>query len=528
MRSVRTLAAAMLSLLAALSPARAADKQGGTLRIYHRDSPGSASIHEGATYSMNVPFMPVFNNLVVYNQTIAQNSMDSIVPDLADGWAWSSDNKTLTFRLHQGVTWHDGKPFTSADVKCTFDMLMGKSPQKFRQNPRKSWYDQVDDVTTSGDYEASFHLKRPQPALLALLASGYTPVYPCHVSPAEMRTHPIGTGPFKFVEFKANESIKLVRNENYFKKGLPHLDGIEFTIIPNRSTAILGFVSGQFDMTFPTEVSIPLLKDVKSQAPNAVCVVEPNNVSTNIIINSSSPPFDNLDIRRALALDRKAFIAIMFEGQGDIGGTMEPAPQGLWAMPKEMLETIPGYGPDINANREEARKLMQKAGYGPDRHLAVKVSTRNIPVYRDPAVILIDQIKSIYIDAELDVVDTAQWFPKVARKDYALGLNLTGNAVDDPDQSFYENYSCGSERNYTNFCNKDIEKLFDQQSVETDVAKRKKLVWEIDQKLQEDVARPIIFHARTGTCWQPYVKGVTVMVNSSYNGYRYEDVWLDK
>jgi len=109
-----------------------------------------------------------------------------------------------------------------------------------------------------------------------------------------------------------------------------------------------------------------------------------------------------------------------------------------------------------------------------------------------------------------------------------LGLNLTGNSVDDPDQSFYENYSCDSERNYTNYCNKDIEKLFDQQSMETDIAKRKKLVWEIDKKLQEDVARPIIFHARTGTCWQPYVKGVTIMVNSSYNGYRYEDVWLDK
>jgi len=207
---------------------------------------------------------------------------------------------------------------------------------------------------------------------------------------------------------------------------------------------------------------------------------------------------------------------------------MLPAPAGLWAMPNEMLETIPGYGPDVNANREEARKLMQKAGYGPDKHLTVKVSTRNIPVYRDPAVILIDQLKSIYIDADLDVVETANWFPKIARKDYALGLNLTGNAVDDPDQSFYENYSCKSERNYTNYCNPEIEKMFDVQSQETDVEKRKKLVWEIDKKLQEDVARPIIYHSRTGTCWQPYVKGVTVMVNSSYNGYRYEDVWLDK
>jgi peptide/nickel transport system substrate-binding protein len=409
-------------------------------------------------------------------------------------------------------------------------MLMGKSQQKFRQNPRKTWYDQVNDVTTNGDYEASFNLKRLQPSLLALLASGYTPVYPCHVSPAEMRTHPIGTGPFKFVEFKANESIKLTRNENYWKKGLPYLDGIEFTIIPNRSTAILAFIAGKFDMTYPTELTIPLLKDIKTQAPNAVCVVAPTNISANIIVNSSAPPFDNIDVRRALALalDRKAFIQILFEGQADIGGTMLPAPDGLWAMPNDMMEKIPGYGPDINANREEAKKLMQKAGYGPDKHLAIKVSTRNIPNYRDPAVILIDQLKSIYIDAELDVVDTAQWFPKVARKDYGLGLNLTGNAVDDPDQSFYENYSCGSERNYTNYCNKDIEKLFGEQSQETDLDKRKKMVWDIDRKLQEDVARPIIFHSRQGTCWQPYVKGVTIMVNSSFNGYRYEDVWLNK
>jgi peptide/nickel transport system substrate-binding protein len=531
MQRVRALTAAMLSLLAFSSIALATEpKQGGILRMYHRDSPGSASIHEEATYSTNIPFMPVFNNLVIYKQDVAQNSMDSIVPDLAESWAWSSDGKTLDFKLRQGVKWHDGVPFTSNDVKCTFDMLMGKSQQKFRKNPRKSWYDQVVDVTTKGDFEVAFNLKRPQPALLALLASGYTPIYPCHVTPAEMRTHPIGTGPFKFVEFKANESIKLVRNPDYWKKGLPHLDGIEFTIIPNRSTAILAFVAGKFDMTFPTEVTVPLLKDMKTQAPNAVCVNEPTNVSTNIIVNSTSPPFDNPDIRRAmaLALDRNAFISILFEGQADIGGTMLPPPGGIWGMPKEMLETIPGYGPDINANREEARKLMQKAGYGPDKHLTVKVSTRNIAQYRDPAVILIDQLKSVYIDGELDVVETANWFPKVARKDYALGLNLTGNAVDDPDQSFYENYSCKSERNYTNYCNPAIEKLFDEQSQETDAAKRKKLVWEIDKKLQEDVARPIIFHGRGGTCWQPYVKGVTIMVNSSYNGYRYEDVWLDK
>src|SRR3984893_13031218 len=408
MRSVQALAAAVLCLLAGSRLAFAAEKQGGILRVYHRDSPGSASIHEEATYSTNIPFMPVFNNLVLYKQDVAQNSLQSIVPDLAESWAWSTDKKTLTFKLRQGVKWHDGKPFTSNDVKCTFDMLMGKSAQKFRKNPRKSWYDQVVDVTTKGDFNVAFNLKRPQPALLALLASGYTPVYPCHVSPADMRTKPIGTGPFKFVEWKQNESIKLTRNPDYWKKGLPHLDGIEFAIISNRSTAMLAFIAGRLDMTFPTEVSIPLLKDVEAQAPQAICKLAPLNVSTNIILNRDTPPFNNPAIRRALALtlDRKAFVDILSEGKADIGASMLPPPEGVWGMPKEMLQTIPGYGPVVAKNRAEARALMEQQGYGPDKRLNIKVSTRNLAVYRDPAVILIDQLKEIYIDGELEPVET--------------------------------------------------------------------------------------------------------------------------
>src|SRR6266516_6148782 len=285
MRSVQELAVAVLLLLPAYDVAAGEAKQGGILRVYHRDSPGSASIHEGATYSINIPFMPAFNNLVVFKQDVAQNSVDSIVPDLAESWAWSSDNKKLIFKLRQGVKWHDGKPFTSADVKCTFDMLQGKSQNKFRKNPRKDWYFNLDSVTAEGDSQATFHLKRPQPAILAMLASGYSPIYPCHVSVAQMRTNPIGTGPFRFVELKQNESIKLTKNPEYWKKGLPYLDGIEYTILPNRSTAILGLVAGRFDISFPTEVSLPLIKDVKSQAPQMVCAIAQTNVSTNLIIN---------------------------------------------------------------------------------------------------------------------------------------------------------------------------------------------------------------------------------------------------
>jgi peptide/nickel transport system substrate-binding protein len=200
-----------------------------------------------------------------------------------------------------------------------------------------------------------------------------------------------------------------------------------------------------------------------------------------------------------LALDRSSFINILTEGQADIGGAMLPPPEGVWGMSSDILKTVPGYGPDLDQSRTEARKIMGGLGYGPDHRLAIKVSARNLAIYRDPAVILIDQLKQIYIDGELDAVET-NWFPQVARKDYQIGANLTASGVDDPDQQFYENYACGSERNYTGYCNAELQKLFEAQSIEADQQKRKSLVWEIDKKLQEDVARPIIYHRRGGTC----------------------------
>jgi peptide/nickel transport system substrate-binding protein len=524
----------LMALAAALAGVAAANaeepKHGGILKIYHRETPGGISIHEEATFSTNVPMMGVFNNLVIYDQHKAQNSPDTIVPELATSWAWNADKTQLTFKLREGVKWHDGKPFTAKDVKCTWDMLRGVSEQKFRKNPRKDWYANVSEISVNGDTEAIFHLKRPQTSLLAMLASGYSPVYPCHVSPAQMRTQPIGTGPFKFVEMKQNETIKLTKNPDYWKKGLPYLDGIEFPIIPNRSTAVLAFVTNRVDMTFPTALSVAIEKDVKAQDPKAICEIKPTNVATNLIINRDKPPFDNADLRKAmaLALDRTAFVKILFEGQADVGGSLLPPPAGVWGLPADQLQTLPGYSPDVKKSRDEARAIMQKLGYGPDKRLAIKVSTRNLGEYRDPAVLLIDQLKDIYIDGELDVVETGVWFAKIARGEYAVGLNLTGNGIDDPDQGFYENYACGSERNYTHYCNKDLEKLFDQQSVETDPGKRKQLVFDIDKKIQEDVARPILYHSDQGTCWQPYVKNITIMTNSSYNGARFEDVWMDK
>ena len=517
----------MLAALLATVPV-AAQKSGGILRVPFFDSPASLSLHEETTFAALRPAMGIFNNLVMYKQEEPQNSPQSIVPDLATSWSWNEDATELTFPLRQGVKWHDGKPFTAKDVKCTWDLLTGRAADALRLNPRKSWYVNLDQVTTQGDYEVTFHLKRPQPAFLALLASGWSPVYPCHVPAREIRLHPIGTGPFKFVEFKPNQAITVTRNPNYWKKDRPYLDGIEYTIIKNLSTRTLAFMAGNGDML--NGVTIPQIKDVKNQAPHAICEIVISNTGRNLIVNRDRPPFDNPDLRRAmsLSLDRQAFIDILYEGQGAIGGAMLPPPDGLWGMPADQLKTLPGYGPDIQQNRAQARLIMEKLGYGRDKPLSIKVSTRDISYYRDPAVILIDQLKQIYIDGVLETIETANWHSKVTRKDYVIGMNNTGSGVDDPDQQFFENYACGSPRNYSAYCNPELDKKFVEQSMMTDQEKRKKLVWEIDKQLQDDQARPIIFHTRNATCLQPQLKGVTLMVNSIYNGWRFEDAWLDK
>jgi len=197
-------ASCLLALTVAIAPA-VAEKQGGILKMYHRDSPASASIHEEATISSVAPFMGIFNNLVLFKQDEKQNRLDLNEPELAESWSWNEEFTRLSFRLRHGVKWHDGKPFSANDVKCTWDMLLGKSANALRLNPRKAWYRNLEEVTVEGDDAVTFALKRPQPAFPMLLASGMSPVYPCHVPPREMRTHPIGTGPFKFAEFKPNE-----------------------------------------------------------------------------------------------------------------------------------------------------------------------------------------------------------------------------------------------------------------------------------------------------------------------------------
>jgi peptide/nickel transport system substrate-binding protein len=522
----------LLALLCMVSIAHCvfAQKTGGTLRIPLRENPGSASMLEESSIVTQFPFMGVFNNLVIFDQTDRVARPESIKPDLATKWSWSDDNKVLTMRLREGVKWHDGKPFTSADVQCTWDMILEKRNAGWRKNPRKEWYHNLRDVTVNGPGEVRFTLARPQPSFMTLLASGYSAVYPCHVDGKLMRQTPIGTGPFKVVEFRPNESVKLVRNADYWKPGLPYLDAIDYKIVQSQATRALSFVAGQFDMTMPDEVGAPMLKDINAQVPKAVCEVAPNNVANALFINHKSPLMQDPRVRRAisLALDRNAFI-MATGGTGLLGGNMMPPPYGVWGLTAEQLQSAPGFGKDLEKSRAEARKLMQEAGYGPNKKLKLTYITRQtLPVYIRNATLVADQLRSIYIEGDIEQKEYTIFVGAMIKGAYTLAFGQAGSAADDPDVVLYENYLCNSGRNYTKFCNPEVEAKIHEQSATVDPNKRKQLVQQIDLMLQQDVVRPTLYQGMGGTCWHPYVKGYLKGSNGIYNHNRLENVWLDK
>jgi peptide/nickel transport system substrate-binding protein len=251
------------------------------------------------------------------------------------------------------------------------------------------------------------------------------------------------------------------------------------------------------------------------------------SASYNIVVNNKKPPFDDIRVRRAInyALDRHAFLKTQLGG-AVAGATVPPPPYNPWGLPESELNKLPGYG-DPTKDKAMARKLLAQAGYTASNPLRFQISTRSVPLYQDMAVWAIGQLKEVGVEASLDIVETALWFPKLARRDFLIGANMTAGGSEDPDGWFFENYLCASQRNYSDYCNPDVESLIHRTSEEQNKAKRKAMVWDIEKRLAMDAARPILGHALDFQMAWPYVKGY-VPHNSLYSYARFQDVWLDK
>ncbi|MBI4253570.1 MAG: ABC transporter substrate-binding protein [Candidatus Rokubacteria bacterium] len=505
-------------------------KRGGVLQSVLFEDPPGLTVHESSTVSNVWPVSPCYSNLVIFHPLKPLDSADTVVPELAEKWSWQDNYRSLVFFLRKNVKWHDGRPFTAKDVKYTFDVVRGApdAPAKFRLSPRKDWYVNVEAIEAPEPYTVVFRLKRPQPSLLLMLASGYSPVYPAHVSIADLRARCVGTGPFRLKEYVRGQGLEFERNPDYFVAGRPYLDGIRYSIIGERGTRLAALQTGRLDAYMPLDMTKLLAETAKKNAPALVVAEVGQNGSDNVVLNHRRPPFDNLSVRRAvsLALDRRGYVQGVRHGGAVVGAALMPKPFGLWGLLDADLRTLPGYRTAAQ-DKAEARRLLAAAGYGPGKPLRVELVTRTTPIYLDLASFVVDQLRQVGVEAALKQLETAAWFPTLSRRDFQIGANLTAGGFDDPDAYLFENYKCGSPRNYTDYCSDEMDRLIDLQSQELDRAKRLKLVYEIQKKLEADVARPMLGWRKEYFVHGGHVKNL-VPHNSLYNYGRMQEVWLDK
>jgi len=530
-RSVRLAPVVVLLVLAISLPVPAqTPKYGGVLQIHPLVAPPSLSPHEESTIATVQPASACYSNLVYFDPAKKVESPDTVIPELAERWSWQDTYRNLVFLLRKDVKWHDGKPFTSQDVKYTFDAVRGApdAAAKLRINPRKLWYDNIEHIEAPDPYTVVFRLKRPQPSLLLLLASGYAPIYPAHVPLAELKTRCVGTGPYKLKDYRPGEFTEFARNPDYFVKGRPYLDGVKWVIIKDRSTQIAALQAGQLDVG-GSGWNRANAEAAKKGKPELVVVESDSNVNDNVLVNFQKPPLTDPRVRRAvnLALDRKAYLVGPRLGAATFGGAMQPKPTGIWGLPPAEVTKLPGMG-DPARQKAEARKLLAEAGFGPSNPMKLTVSTRALAIYVDTASWMVDQLRQVGIEAVLEQIETGVWHPKMTRLDFQVALNLTGTAVDDPDAMLFENYRCGSQRNFSGYCSEEIDRLMVEQSQVLDRAKRVALVNEIDRKLQAEGARPILGWGKQYAVYWPRVKAFPQHENSIFNTSRFQDVWLDK
>jgi len=505
-------------------------KRGGILTAMLAEDPPGLLIHESSTISGVWPVAPCYSNLVLFDPLKPQETADTVIPELAERWSWQDGYRNLVFFLRKGVRWHDGQPFTARDVKYTFDVVREArdAPARLRLSPRKEWYANVEALEAPEPFTVVFRLKRPQPSLLLMLASGYSPVLPAHVPLAELRGRCVGTGPFRLKGYVRGQMVELERNPDYFVPNRPYLDGIRYPVISERGTRVAALQAGRLDVSMPLEMSKLMAETIKQNVPSLVVSVIGQNGTDNVVMNHKRPPFDNVTVRRAvsLAMDRYAYVQAVRQNGAVPGAGLMPPPFGVWGLPEKELRTLPGYRSPAQ-DKADARRLLAQAGYGPGRPLRVELVTRAFAIYIDLASFVADQLRQVGVEATVREIETAQYFPMLARRDFQIGANLTAGAFDDPDAYLYENYRCGSLRNYTEYCSEEMDQLIDLQSAELDRDKRLKRVWEIQRKLEADVARPMLgWRHEYFTRW-PHVKNL-VAHNSLYNYARMQDVWLDR
>ncbi|MGG1662371.1 ABC transporter substrate-binding protein [Brevibacillus sp. NRS-1366] len=460
---------------------------GGILNIALHADPPKLDPAYSSTFVDRMVLQSIFDKLVDLDEN------GKIVPMLAESWEISSDNKTYTFKLRQGVKFHDGSDFNAEAVTYNFERNMDKD--SVRRNELKS----VDKVTAVDPYTVKVHLKQPYAPFLAVLTDRTGMM----VSPEaakkagkDFMNNPVGTGPFIYKERVKGSTVTLEKNENYWRESLPKLQKVVFKIMSDSNVALMNLKSGQVDMT--SKLPFKEIENVKSE-PNLQVINEVSQGYYGVYLNTTKPPFDKKELRQAfdLLIDRDAIVNVVLNNAGSAAHS--PFAPSHFA-----------YGDSDKAEKPDvakAKDLLRKAGV--ENGFSFTLKLEPLPSSQQMGQMIQNMLKPAGIDVKLEKVELGTLLEQLTTGNMeATILNWSGRP--DPDQNIYDFLVTDGPQNYSHFSNQEVDQRLNAARMEMDEGKRKAIYDEVMKILHEEVPQIYLYH-------EHIVSGMS----KSVQGYKY-------
>lgn len=526
--SKRSLAAGALLSVVALVPAPMAGeipRPGGTLTFAVAANPPSFDGHRETSFAVIHPVAPHYSTLLRFDP----EHYPKIVGDVAESWAISGDGLTYTFKIRQGIKFHDGSILTARDVKATYDRII--SPPDGVLSARKASYAEVEKVDAPNNSTVVFRLKWPSAAMLANLASPWNFIYKADIlakDPRWYETHVMGTGPFKFVEHVRGSHWVGTKNPDYFVKGRPYLDGYRAIVITDPPARFAAVRSGRALAEF-RGASPAIRDDLMNALGNQLTVQEsPWLCSLTVAVNNQKKPFDDPRVRRALslAIDRweasRELSRITF--LMGVGGLLRRGAE--FAASEAELTKLAGFGKDIGAARREARRLLKEAGVPEGFSFTFKNRDLRVP-YEPAGIFLINQWQKLGLNVRHVVQGTGPFLADLRAGNYETSFDFACDFMDEPDLQLFKYVSTNrSPANYSRYDDPKLDELYGKQGRVTDTAQRHKLIREFERIVLDEKAYqfPFLWWHRIVLHWAK-VKGWRI-TPSLYLNQDLRDVWL--
>ncbi|MFH1485671.1 MAG: ABC transporter substrate-binding protein, partial [Chloroflexota bacterium] len=493
-------------------PAAGQPKYGGILNRNIRSETPHFDLHTSSSGIYLYPISPAYSGLVQYDPS----NPGKVVPDLAEKWSVSSNGLEYTFVLRQGVQWHDGSPLTTGDVLLSLQRLRKHAHTGPGLVP-------VKNVLAPDDSTVKIVLNYLASSLVNYLALSWSAIMPKHIidKKGNMKNDIVGTGAFRFKRFERGSFIELDKNPGFFIPKRPYLDGIRTYFIPNEDTAIAALKTGRIDMTI-TGITDSGAMRIRETFKGGTAAQFKGGQWRAVYLPVDKSPWTDIRIRRAvhLAVDRQAAIKVLMGGMAELGSQV---PEALGGIPVAELVKRPGYRQPKDADIAEAKRLLAEAGYASG--LRTSMLYRKGSEYESQAVFMADQLRKLDIEIALKTVDDATFYDIRDKRTYETFSHRRPMSVNEPDDIFMKEYKTGANDNWSNLSDPELDRLIDLQSREQDPEKRKTVVRQANERIEELATTIMLCWAGYWRTWGPQVKDY-VLPAALYDDEKFIDVWL--